>query len=49
MASKWVITYLYMGYTGVIAHLLTIDPNFLGHPSTLILGSAEKHCNDERS
>ena len=22
-----------MGYIGVITHLLTIDPNFLGHPS----------------
>ena len=22
-----------MGYIGVISHLLTIDPNFLGHPS----------------
>ena len=22
-----------MEYVGVIAHLLTIDPNFLGHPS----------------
>ena len=21
-----------MGYTGVTTHLLTIDPNFLGHP-----------------
>ena len=29
MLSKWVIiTYLYMGYIGVITHLLTIDPNF---------------------
>ena len=25
-----------MGYIGVITHLLTIDPNFLGHPSRLI-------------
>ena len=33
MVSKWVITYLYMGYIGVTTHLLTIDPNFLGHPS----------------
>ena len=33
MLSKKVITYLYMGYIGVITHLLTIDPNFLGHPS----------------
>ena len=23
-----------MGYIGVIIHLLTIDPNFLGHPSS---------------
>ena len=23
-----------MGYIGVITHLLTIDPNFLGHLST---------------
>ena len=23
-----------MGYIGVITHLLTIDPNFLGHPSS---------------
>ena len=25
-----------MGYIGVITHLLTIDPNFLGHPSRSI-------------
>ncbi len=25
-----------MGYVGVISHLLTIDPNFLGHPSSMI-------------
>ena len=24
-----------MGYIGVITHLLTIDPNFLGHPSAI--------------
>ena len=23
-----------MGYIGVITHLLTFDPNFLGHPSS---------------
>ena len=33
MVDKWGITYLLMGYIGVITHLLTIDPNFLGHPS----------------
>ena len=37
MVSKWVITYTYQwdigGYN--LTHLLTIDPNFLGHPSTL--------------
>ena len=25
-----------MGYIEVITHLLTIDPNFLGHPSSRI-------------
>ena len=24
-----------MGYIGVTTHLLAIDPNFLGHPSTV--------------
>ena len=26
-----------MGCTGVITHLLTIDPNFLGHPSKWVI------------
>ncbi len=34
MVSKWVITYLDMGYIGAMSHLLTFDPNFLGHPSS---------------
>ena len=34
MVSKCVITYLQMECIGVITCLLTIDPNFLGHPST---------------
>ena len=37
-----------MGYIGVITHLLTIDPNFLGHPSghpcTLTIGLGS--CNN---
>ena len=33
MVIKWGRTYLQMGYIGVITHLLTIDPNFLAHPS----------------
>ena len=34
MVSKWVITYLQMGYIGGITHLVTIDPNFQPrHPS----------------
>ena len=33
MVSKWVITPIYPIYRQVITHLLTIDPNFLGHPS----------------
>ena len=33
MVSKWVITPIYPIYKWVITHLLTIDPNFLGHPS----------------
>ena len=40
MVSKWVITYLQMGYIGVITHLRTIDPNFLGHPS----GDGKNSC-----
>ena len=44
MVSKWVITYLQMGYIrGVVAHLLTFDPNFLGHPSTTHLPPQKKH------
>ena len=27
--------YLYMGFIEAISHLLTFDPNLLGHPSTL--------------
>ena len=34
MVSKWNITYLKTGYIGVITHLLSIDPNFLGHSSS---------------
>ena len=34
MVSNWVITYTdKWGILGDITHLLTIDPNFLGHPS----------------
>ena len=34
MVCKWVITPIYPIYRQVTTHLLTIDPNFLGHPST---------------
>ena len=34
MVSKCVITPIYPIYKQVIAHLLTTDPNFMGHPST---------------
>ena len=30
--------YLKMEYIGNITHLLTFDPNFLGHPSMFLLG-----------
>ena len=33
---KWLVNGLQlteMGYIGAITHLLSIDPNFLGHPS----------------
>ena len=33
MISKWVITPTYPIYKLVFSHLLTIDPNFPGHPS----------------
>ena len=39
-----------MGYIGVITHLLTIDPNFLGHPSRLSYTSLfkEEKCRNCR-
>ena len=33
MISKWVITSIYPIYKWVLSHLLTIDANFLTHPS----------------
>ena len=33
MISKWDITPIYPIYKWVITHLLTVDPNLLGHPS----------------
>ena len=35
--GTWVTAHSLMGYIGGITHLLTIDPNFLGRPSTLPL------------
>ena len=39
MASKWIIIYFYMGYIGVIAHLLSIY-QFLWHIQ-VVLGEQE--------
>ena len=30
-----------MEYIGIITHLLTMDPNFLGHLSTSVFGGSE--------
>ena len=38
MVSKLVITYLYMGYIGVITHLLTIHPNFQRDIQAMMVG-----------
>ena len=38
--TKWVTTPIYPIYRQVITHLLTIDPNFLGHPSRSWLKTA---------
>ena len=45
MVSKCVISYLYMVYIGAITHLLTIDPNFLGHPSTVVKQPSVDFCS----
>ena len=51
--SKWVITYLKMGYIGIINHLLTFT-NFLGHPSSVFeetlgrVGAKKSHFSQQK-